>query len=1009
MQRRRALLAATVGIMVAIAAIGQQKPTAQSLLVLDWAKKAKEAAPPTAIVIEMGLKDAQAKPWSGKAVVSGAKVVHREGYRFREGDKLTEPDGWVASSHRPLRAPPKSPAIVAVEPVATVGVVLHLTDIQPDAALRLSVPDHEIKDLQVSLKEILSGQAKALEGGRLSVRLVSTATPVATAKTEDDFPAACYGPDGTLWVAWIGYHVQEDNRRIEPPQLKGQPKDFKAYQTSEFGDQLFVKSFKDGKWSDAIAITDAKQDLVRCAIAAEGDGTVWAVYSANRQGKFHLFATPIRPAAKPDDQGPTVWRPGREERLTTAEASDLHASVTNISHNRLLLAYQHWRLDQGPCIQFLGCEKGKWSESVREPGGGEMAGNSIGGRAWNPVAASGPGEHYAVVHDEYLGSNYELGGAVISAPGSRALGWSVVDSAGRFNARPAICYDLQSRLWVAYEEGPELWGKDFGALDADDGNPLYFSRTIKVVCLEDGKLKRPVAELPSLPPRVGSPDTGAKVEALPRYAYPKIGIDGKGRVWVTYRQKFGTRYSSHPGSYWLTMARRLDGDQWSPPIEVAHSDGLLDDRPVLLPHPAGGLRIIHNTDGRYSKPEVIDNQIYMSYLDLPGDPVEPKLVAHDAGKKDEKLVARAKKEKEAVQRIRDYRLEAGGKKYQLLRGEFHRHTEISWDGGPDGSLEDMFRYGIDAAGMDWIGNGDHDSGAGREYCWWLIQKYTDAFHVPNRFTPMFTYERSVSYPHGHRNCMFAQRGVRTLPRLAEPDKEKAVAGIHADDTKMLYRYLKELNGICASHTSATGMGTDWRDHDPQVEPFVEIYQGDRNNYEFQGAPRAGYDPKGNMKPFSIGGWQPKGFVNLPLLEGRRLGFQASSDHFSTHISYCVVLAEKHDRQGILDACRKRHCYGATDDIILDVRSGTQIMGDEFKTKEAPKFEIKVIGTAPLAKVTILKNSEPAVAFDGMKGAEFQTAWTDPKPTAGTHYYYVRVEQADGELAWSSPMWIDCTK
>jgi hypothetical protein len=274
---------------------------------------------------------------------------------------------------------------------------------------------------------------------------------------------------------------------------------------------------------------------------------------------------------------------------------------------------------------------------------------------------------------------------------------------------------------------------------------------------------------------------------------------------------------------------------------------------------------------------------------------------------------------------------------------------------------------------------------------------------------MFTYERSVSYPHGHRNCMFAQRGVRTLPRLAEPDKEKAVAGIHADDTKMLYRYLKELNGICASHTSATGMGTDWRDHDPLVEPFVEIYQGDRNNYEFQGAPRAGYDPKGNMKPFSIGGWQPKGFVNLPLLEGRRLGFQASSDHFSTHISYCVVLAEKHDRQGILDACRKRHCYGATDDIILDVRSGTQIMGDEFKSKEAPKFEIKVIGTAPLAKVTILKNSEPVVAFDGMKGAEFQTAWIDPKPTAGTHYYYVRVEQADGELAWSSPMWIDCTK
>ena len=37
---------------------------------------------------------------------------------------------------------------------------------------------------------------------------------------------------------------------------------------------------------------------------------------------------------------------------------------------------------------------------------------------------------------------------------------------------------------------------------------------------------------------------------------------------------------------------------------------------------------------------------------------------------------------------------------------------------------------------------------------------------------MCSYERSVPYPHGHRNCVFAQRGVCTLPRLAEPDMEK---------------------------------------------------------------------------------------------------------------------------------------------------------------------------------------------------------------------------------------------
>src|SRR5438034_766221 len=81
---------------------------------------------------------------------------------------------------------------------------------------------------------------------------------------------------------------------------------------------------------------------------------------------------------------------------------------------------------------------------------------------------------------------------------------------------------------------------------------------------------------------------------------------------------------------------------------------------------------------------------------------------------------------------------------------------------------------------------------------WLIQKTTDLYSQPPTFTPMFTYERSVAYPHGHRNVMFAQRGVRTLPRLVGP------TGVIDDDTRMLYDYLKEHNGICASHTSATG-------------------------------------------------------------------------------------------------------------------------------------------------------------------------------------------------------------
>ena len=37
--------------------------------------------------------------------------------------------------------------------------------------------------------------------------------------------------------------------------------------------------------------------------------------------------------------------------------------------------------------------------------------------------------------------------------------------------------------------------------------------------------------------------------------------------------------------------------------------------------------------------------------------------------------------------------------------------------------------------------------------------------------------------------------------------------------------------------------------------------------------------------------------------------------------------------------------------------------------------------------------------------ELQFTYTDPHPAAGENRYYVRVEQEDGNLAWSSPVWI----
>jgi hypothetical protein len=274
----------------------------------------------------------------------------------------------------------------------------------------------------------------------------------------------------------------------------------------------------------------------------------------------------------------------------------------------------------------------------------------------------------------------------------------------------------------------------------------------------------------------------------------------------------------------------------------------------------------------------------------------------------------------------------------------------------------------------------------------------DAYKLGSAFTPLFAFEHPVRYPEGHRAVLFARRGVRPIPHLA-PVAIDAPPG-PAPDTQMLYSYLHAFGGVSIPHTSATDLGTDWRDHDPEVEPAVEIYQGYRQSYESPDGPRAAKtgDAVGNLRA--------AGYVSNALDKGFRLGFLASSDHVSTHMSYANVLAAEPTREAILDAIRKRHVYASTDNIVADVRVGDRLMGDEFTVTEAPAIALKLIGTAPFAKVTIVKDGKEAwTAAPNTK--EVTLTWTDPNsaPAPNPSYYYVRGEQADGQVVWVSPMWI----
>jgi len=605
--------------------------------------------------------------------------------------------------------------------------------------------------------------------------------------------------------------------------------------------------------------------------------------------------------------------------------------------------------------------------------------------------------------------------------------------------RPSAVFDRAGRLWIAYEKSPELWGKDFGGLVKEKGVGLLMGRSVEVR-VWDGtswhEPAQPAAEALSGPPLLQRrPGAGSAARRRGTLALPVLACDSAGRVWLSVRtSRAGTRVNV--GTVWFNHMVWYEGDRWSNELICDRTDHWLDSRPALATLPDGSLVMIAASDGRMETAARLPEWFVQTLrregqsLQLTAepmaarwpDPVNCELVAARlpriarpaaapslrplsgppvvAGKDD-----RAKKEERDVAVLRDARATLGGVTYRLARGEFHRHTEISNDGGGDGMLMDMWRYGLDAAAMDWIGNGDHDNGGGREYSWWVIQKTTDLFLVPGVFAPMYSYERSVSYPDGHRNVVFARRGVRTLPRLqnglgrAMDELPEDAERPSSPDTQMLYRYLGEHDGICASHTSGTDMGTDWRDNHAKLEPVVEIYQGCRQSYEMPGAPRA------NTAENSIGGWRPLGFVSRALKKGYRLGFQSSSDHTSTHISYCNVWVKDLTRDEILAGLKARRVYGATDNILADVRCGDHFMGEEFTIRTRPTLRVRLRGTAPFARVHIIRDGV-IVHTEQPNSADVEFQWTDLAAEPGpVRYYYVRGEQEDGELVWVSPMWI----
>ncbi len=160
------------------------------------------------------------------------------------------------------------------------------------------------------------------------------------------------------------------------------------------------------------------------------------------------------------------------------------------------------------------------------------------------------------------------------------------------------------------------------------------------------------------------------------------------------------------------------------------------------------------------------------------------------------LLRQAPTETADLERIRSYEIKSGGKTYKVYRGDTHRHTEFSMDGNNDGSLFQTYRYAIDAASLDYLLVSEHNSNAGpdKEYINWLLQQAVDVHTIPGRFQPFYGYERSISYPDGHRNILFSERGNPTLPitQAEGPSTRRAPPALRVPQGAQRHRHLAHL-------------------------------------------------------------------------------------------------------------------------------------------------------------------------------------------------------------------------
>jgi len=302
------------------------------------------------------------------------------------------------------------------------------------------------------------------------------------------------------------------------------------------------------------------------------------------------------------------------------------------------------------------------------------------------------------------------------------------------------------------------------------------------------------------------------------------------------------------------------------------------------------------------------------------------------------------------------------------------------------------------------------------------------FNEDYRFTTFLGFQWFNEAPEeGLRHILFSKDN---RPILRKKDaKTNSLKKIYKSHTT------KEILSI-PSFTMGKGFETTFIDYDPDYERVVEIYNA-------WGSSECTVK-EGNLRPIATDGKKgitetEKGSIRKALNNNCRFGFVAGglddrgvygdfyeSDQIQYSPGKTAIIAIEQTREALFHALINRCCYATTGErIVLGFYIAEASMGSELNTKAKPGLSFNrhisgfVAGTTLIKEILFVRNGKPFHTIYP-KQAHYEFAFDDTEllskilfPAQGEKppfvYYYIRVVQEDGHIAWGSPIWIDQTE